>query len=330
MNCKVFAEKLNDYINNELTENEAIEIRKHIEKCDTCNNMFQEELEIDNLFKSVLENNEAKFKSQKSNIIEAIDENKYKNIKIDKFKDRKHYLKKMTLIAVAFVFIFILNKERLNFRMGNDYEMSKNNSTMEKASEQIMIENEASSLKSDKSGMTGVAENFIYEDSEENFGEVYNETTIAYVNKEELKLIMMKENKDIEDNDQVELSDDFKYKSIVSEKNGVFIEFSQEKDSKVLNIQFVNENIKIYDAIFNDGYVYMIVGETERDGGNKIYSYNLVNGEIRLETEEISDNSIIVNFEKGDNDSIMIIKKILDIKNGNYNLEKEVMELENY
>lgn len=320
MNCKVFAEKLNDYINNELTENEAIEMRMHIEKCDTCNNMFQEEIEIDNLFKSALENNEAKFKSQKSNIMEAIDESKYKNIKIDKLKDRKYYLKRASLIAAAFAFIFILNKERLNLRMGNNYEMSADDSAIEKATEQMIIENKANTTQESKSNMAGVAEDSTY-------GAI--ETIIAYVNKEQFNSIMINENKYTEDGDRVKFSGDLKYKAIISENSGIFIEFLQEKDFKVLNIQFVNENAKIYDAIFNGDYVYMIVGDIKQDGGNKIYSYNMINGEIRLELEEISDNQIIVNFEKGNNDSIMIIKKKVDIKNGYYNFEKEIMNLEN-
>ncbi|GAA0177878.1 hypothetical protein SH2C18_10250 [Clostridium sediminicola] len=309
MNCKLFKEKINDYINNQLSEKEKLEMEIHTEKCEECRRILKEEISIDNMFKNALKNNEVQFKSQKSTIMNTIDVNKYKASDI-KLKNKKYYFKKVALVAAAFAFIFILNRERLIFRMGNNYEMSLDDASIEE-----------SENKSDKSDLVEESKMMEYAQSDEKF---YNEEEMLYVTymREEEFNSMIGKQKKIKDN----YLSNSEYKAEIIEDKGIFIQSLNDKDFGVWNISFNENNIKAYDITFCNNKLMIITGNKESDGGNRIYSYDILNKQITLEYQEKNANTLIVNFEKGDNDSIMVVKKIIGRNTSTYDYVREELK----
>jgi acetyl-CoA carboxylase beta subunit len=81
MDCKVFTEKVNEYINDELGDEERKIIEEHLKSCEQCKEILYFEKQLDNDLTDLFYEGNLNFESRKTQILESIDTNKYLNKK---------------------------------------------------------------------------------------------------------------------------------------------------------------------------------------------------------------------------------------------------------
>lgn len=77
MNCNRFAEKVFDYIENEIDNNTAKEMEHHMEVCNRCREKYEEKLKLQNSLKKVCFVERKGLTSVRKYVIREIDKKKY-------------------------------------------------------------------------------------------------------------------------------------------------------------------------------------------------------------------------------------------------------------
>lgn len=77
MNCSTFLKRLNDYIEGNLSMDMEMAMKKHLEECPSCRSDYEEEMKIEEAFKSVIQNEDIVFKSSRASIMNSIDKSMY-------------------------------------------------------------------------------------------------------------------------------------------------------------------------------------------------------------------------------------------------------------
>lgn len=110
MNCSIFTENLNKFIEEDIEENMKYEMEEHMLKCDACKQIYEEELLIEKAFIESLTLEDINFTSQKEKIMSKIDTDKYKSCEPKK-SDRGllRYIKIIGPLAAAILFVMLVN-----------------------------------------------------------------------------------------------------------------------------------------------------------------------------------------------------------------------------
>lgn len=77
MKCEVFREKILQYLDDDLTIDERLEMELHIKQCSECRRIYEEEKEIDDLFRNALNDDSIEFNSSVNKVMSVIDKDKY-------------------------------------------------------------------------------------------------------------------------------------------------------------------------------------------------------------------------------------------------------------
>ena len=119
MNCNTFSKYINEYINNELFLEVSEAMDDHLKSCSGCRERYNEELYIDKLFKSALEEETISFRSSRGEIINNIDKKRYSKSPINKLKFSlaKNKMRLSAALMAASFLLFILNSNALNFHL---------------------------------------------------------------------------------------------------------------------------------------------------------------------------------------------------------------------
>lgn len=88
MKCNEFKDNLNAYIENDISDDIRIEMANHMCECEECNKLYEEEMEINNLFKKTFEIDGIQFKSSRNEIMQKIDKNKYKKTSKENIEEK--------------------------------------------------------------------------------------------------------------------------------------------------------------------------------------------------------------------------------------------------
>lgn len=81
MNCSTFKNRLNDYLEDNLYNDMKDAMEEHINTCNKCREVYEEEKNIDSMLKKAFSVDTTKFSSSRTDIMKAIDKNKYsKNV----------------------------------------------------------------------------------------------------------------------------------------------------------------------------------------------------------------------------------------------------------
>jgi hypothetical protein len=121
MKCNVFRKRLEDYIMGDIPSELKSSLENHMDGCDRCKAIYEEEFRIDTSFKMALSIEGIEFNSSRTNIISAIDINRYSKRKSNKIlynfkKYKNRYLSYAVAVIAMIVFIpMILN----NFNGGS-------------------------------------------------------------------------------------------------------------------------------------------------------------------------------------------------------------------
>lgn len=103
ISCLTFKRRLNDYIDGSITDDLKASMDKHIQNCKNCKMLYEEELQVENAFKDVLNIRNIKFNSSRDEIIKNIDKNRYSK----NFSNKLYYrLRKNIVVYAASVILF--------------------------------------------------------------------------------------------------------------------------------------------------------------------------------------------------------------------------------
>lgn len=110
MNCTIFIRKLNDYIEGNMTNDLSHAMMIHLEHCEKCRRIYNEEIDIDKMFHTALGAEGINFASSRANIIKSIDCKRYSESKNKmKFHFKKYIVPYFSAAAVIIIVIMSPN-----------------------------------------------------------------------------------------------------------------------------------------------------------------------------------------------------------------------------
>jgi hypothetical protein len=97
ISCLTFKKKLYDFIYGSISEDLKKSMEDHIQNCTNCEILYQEELQVENVFKDVINIRNVKFSSSRDEIIKNIDKNRYNK----GFSNKLYYRMRRNIVAYA-------------------------------------------------------------------------------------------------------------------------------------------------------------------------------------------------------------------------------------
>lgn len=134
MNCSTFLKKLDDYIEGSLSKDMELAMKKHLEDCSSCKTYYEEEMKIEEAFKSVIENDDIVFKSSRSSIMNSIDKSMYEK-KISKrinlyFKRYKFIYSTCAVLLIGFISLVPYISNKIHKTSGEELAQNKASQNM--------------------------------------------------------------------------------------------------------------------------------------------------------------------------------------------------------
>jgi hypothetical protein len=140
MNCSTFKNKLNDYIEGNVTFDMKEAMETHMMNCEACRKIYEEEKRLDDSFREAFNINTSNFTSSRAAIMKSIDKNRYSQSPFNKLKYnlkryRTNYLATVAVLALAFFSApYVAN-------MGRQKGAPEINRTLDIASSELAKEN---------------------------------------------------------------------------------------------------------------------------------------------------------------------------------------------
>ncbi len=286
MNCSTFRKHMNEYLNNELFLEVSEAMDDHLKSCSECRRLHDEELYIDKLFKSALEEENISFRRSRGEIINSIDKKRYSKSPINKLKFSlaKNKVRLSAALLAASFLLFILNSNVLNFSLSIDGSTVSNSSAGANRSEKETSKLADDSINADfKAGSENIDENIIPAASNyEAFIEkltVYSEPYRSASNEVKFKVQSRAENEPYTNPSSWKVTSDNKYSALLDGKGEMLnkenvIEGVREEGTSVIvvkdnktktsvNITLESQNNQyapLYVEWANDGKLLVIVG----------------------------------------------------------------------
>jgi len=131
MNCIIFNKSLEDYVLGNTSEDLKHLLEKHMEGCESCRRLYEEEIKIDREFKMVLSIEGIEFSSSRASIINSIDKNRYSKKTSNKILyNFKRYKNRYLSYAVAVIAMVIFIPMMLKGVVGGNYKTASNNTAV--------------------------------------------------------------------------------------------------------------------------------------------------------------------------------------------------------
>ena len=143
MNCGTFRKKLDDYMEDNVSFDIRDAMDDHLNKCEGCKKIYEENILIDSMFKKALSAEGINFERSRENILNNIDKNRYSKNPIKKlyFNIKKNKMQYLSCAAVlAFILVAIPHISKIQ-----NMQVAKN-SKMEVQSKKSVISNESLSV----------------------------------------------------------------------------------------------------------------------------------------------------------------------------------------
>ncbi len=128
MDCNVFKKGLEEYLLGNTSDDLKIELEKHMEGCESCRRLYEEENKIDSDFKMVLSIDGIDFNSSRGSIINSIDKNRYSKKTSNKILyNFKRYKNRYITYAVAVMAMIVFIPMTLKGFGGGNYNSATGN-----------------------------------------------------------------------------------------------------------------------------------------------------------------------------------------------------------
>lgn len=109
MNCNMFKNRIDDYILGDISEDLKSSLEEHMDKCEICRKIYDEEVKLDSDFKTSLSIEGIKFNSSRTSIINSIDKNRYSKRASNKilysFKRHKNRYLSYSVAVIAMIIL---------------------------------------------------------------------------------------------------------------------------------------------------------------------------------------------------------------------------------
>jgi hypothetical protein len=139
MNCNIFKKRLEDYVLGNTSDDLKEALESHMEQCDSCRELYENEVKIDSAFRSVLSVEGIQFNSSRPSIINSIDKNRYSKKTSNKifYNFRRYKSRYLSYMVAAIAMVIFIPMVLKNFS-GAPYksEMARNNNAIYKESEE--------------------------------------------------------------------------------------------------------------------------------------------------------------------------------------------------
>ncbi|MBZ9689419.1 DUF4652 domain-containing protein [Clostridium estertheticum] len=130
MNCNIFKNGLDDYVLGNTSNDLKIALEKHMDGCESCRRLYEEEVKIDKDFKQVLSIGGIEFNSSRAGIINSIDKNRYSKKTSNKILyNFKRYKNRYLSYAVAVMAMIVILPIMLKGFAGGNYKTAANKPT---------------------------------------------------------------------------------------------------------------------------------------------------------------------------------------------------------
>jgi hypothetical protein len=141
MNCNIFRKRLEDYVMGNIPSELKISLENHMDECERCFMLYEEESRMDASFKMALSIEGIEFNSSRTSIINSIDENRYSKKTSNKILyNFKKYKNRYLSYAVAVIAMIVFIPMLLNNFYGGSYKIedaARNKVAIYKAEEGI-------------------------------------------------------------------------------------------------------------------------------------------------------------------------------------------------
>ncbi|SHJ76551.1 protein of unknown function [Clostridium cavendishii DSM 21758] len=148
MDCKVFRKNIDKLLDNAISRDMEIKMKEHIESCSSCKRIYEENLEIQKLFKESLAFDDITFKSSRETIIKSIDKDRYGKSKKKRVKFK--FMKNKSRIALVATAMFVLAIFPVGYKIYGNSFSAKNEVKKEIVKDTKLTEKSAkNSIKQD-------------------------------------------------------------------------------------------------------------------------------------------------------------------------------------
>jgi hypothetical protein len=316
MNCNIFKKRLEDYILGDISEGLKSSLEEHMEKCESCKRLYDEEVKIDLDFKTVLSIEGIKFNSSRNNIINSIDKNRYSKKASNKifYSFRRHKSKYLSYAVAAIAMLVFIPMMLRGITTGNYKGESMNKDTaMYKSSE------------------PGVAEKKVTTDETSSEESLLNnnakaDNNITSAKQDEMSILLQFQSSIVAE----EALPAYKiiWETSTDGKNSAAIDIGQERDvdfgihvfyvknmgtNKIVKYEIINNtmqftprNIEWWDnehLIIVAGYAYGTIAQ-----GSQVYSLDINTGDITLLYRRKDIKQEIVEVSRVKNDLMLELK----------------------
>lgn len=164
MECRVFRKKINDLLEDNISNDMKDVMLKHIESCKECKALYDEEILIDKEFRMALKVEPQSFRSLRGDIMKNIDKNKYGKNPMKRFllhfkKFRTTYSAAAAIIFLAVVITPYAVKNGFSFRAAKKAESQ--------SGQNAVMDSKALSIESAQDGERQLRENVALKQSKE-------------------------------------------------------------------------------------------------------------------------------------------------------------------
>ena len=152
MNCTMFSRKLNDYIEGNISNDLSLAMENHIDHCEKCRKIYNEEINIDKMFRTALSTEGINFTSSRNDIMKSIDHKRYgENKNKIKFHFKRYIVQYLSAAAVIILLIILPN-----YNIGRKVSSLSENGAKNKALEQKTSLNAKMNNKSSEESASSV------------------------------------------------------------------------------------------------------------------------------------------------------------------------------
>lgn len=152
MNCTMFSRKLNDYIEGNISNDLGMAMENHIDHCEKCRKIYNEEMNIDKMFRTALSTEGINFTSSRNDIMKSIDHKRYgENKNKIKFHFKRYIVPYLSAAAVIILLIILPN-----YNIGRKVSSLSENGAKSKALEQKTSLNAKMNNKSSEESASSV------------------------------------------------------------------------------------------------------------------------------------------------------------------------------
>lgn len=334
MNCDIVRKRLFDFIEGSVSNDLHEAIENHLNTCDNCRKIYEEEKELDELIKASLNTEHIEFKSSRAEIMKSIDKNRYSKSPWNKLRFHfKRYNKQYLASAACLIFFLVISP-----LIKNQYNRLDK---PEGASEEFKMEKRTLENQNIRSFNADTRE---LSEEKEDFQKEKDEPTVFFDKKVQFIKEEVKDEKQIEFNTPWQDSPNKKFKATIEGKGQYAIEegiatvvIKEMENNKMMKYSIIPYEKQLtpkYIQWLDDENLLLIIGfpyGTITKGGD-LYMLNIQSNNNYLVYDTKDKKKEVTSLQKINRDGKLDLKLDLNVYDDDeFNKShKETITMENF